>query len=287
MATIVAESKLSGCPTPTSASSEPASPGYDEFSTGDGSSQISEADASDSDDQVCPRSKKTQKRKRRATSPSTFGAILSQALEVSERSTALGPSTALAQASRSALRLAKEQAALDAARKKTAAARHERQERGHVKDVIGGWTPRPAVPFSEWLVQNSQHQRQEGLLTGGVSQEKVLRRLAQTGVVKLFNAIKAAQKACENGVDEAVPVSLSGAQKRKLKKLTGEHATSAKTVRTAAKAAAEDQEQSEDTAVKRSKPNVLGSRGKQEALANLSKASFLELIKSGGTQSKI
>lgn len=86
-------------------------------------------------------------RKRRATSPTAFGMILSQALETSHTSAALGPATALTQASRAALRQAKQEATLEANRKQSAFKRHELQERGHIKDVIGGWTPRPAVPF--------------------------------------------------------------------------------------------------------------------------------------------
>ncbi|KAI9606274.1 hypothetical protein KEM48_001984 [Puccinia striiformis f. sp. tritici PST-130] len=167
------------------------------------------------------RSDKTQKRKRRARSPTSFGLVLSQALKASEKSNATGPSTTLHPATRQANRIAKQQAASESQRRQSAATRHELQERGHIKDVIGGWTPRPAVPFSEWLVQGNRKWSDEGAYVGGASQETTLRRLAQTGVVKLFNAIRAAQN-IDDQDSKAALATLSGAQKRKLNKLVGE-----------------------------------------------------------------
>ncbi|KAA1065551.1 hypothetical protein PGT21_002948 [Puccinia graminis f. sp. tritici] len=228
------------------------------------------------------RSDKTQKRKRRARSPTSFGLMLSQALEASEKSNATGPSTTLHPATRQANRIAKQQAATESQRKQSAATRHELQERGHIKDVIGGWTPRPAVPFSEWLVQGDRKWSDEGAYVGGASQEKTLRRLAQTGVVKLFNAIRAAQNVDDQDVKAAL-TTLSGAQKRKLNKLVGEKAS--KKALENPDPSAEVQVPEGEASVGRFKPNVLGSRGKDEALANLSKATFLELIKSGGKPS--
>lgn len=239
-------------------------------------------DGSREENDGLPRSEKTQKRKRRAKSPTSFGIMLSQALKASEKSSATGPSTTLHPTSRLANRIAKQQAASEAQRKQSAATRHELQERGHIRDIIGGWTPRPAVPFSEWLIQGPQKWRDEGAYIGGASQEKALRRLAQTGVVKLFNAIRAAQNVDEEDAKASLP-TLSGAQKRKLNKLVG------------SKIGKKDS-QVDDTvnptevpeaenAVGRFKPNILGSRGKDEALANLSKATFLELIKTGGKPS--
>ncbi|OAV91774.1 hypothetical protein, variant [Puccinia triticina 1-1 BBBD Race 1] len=221
-------------------------------------------------------------RKRRARSPTSFGLMLSQALEASEKSNATGPSTTLHPATRQANRIAKQQAASESQRKQTAATRHELQERGHIKDVIGGWTPRPAVPFSEWLVQGDRKWSEEGAYVGGASQEKTLRRLAQTGVVKLFNAIRAAQNVDDEDAKASL-TTLSGAQKRKLNKLVGDK-LSKKAAENPDPAALADAPEGEPS-VGRFKPNVLGSRGKDEALANLSKATFLELIKSGGKPS--
>ncbi|KAG0150390.1 hypothetical protein CROQUDRAFT_668533 [Cronartium quercuum f. sp. fusiforme G11] len=223
-------------------------------------------------------SQNTKKRKRRATSPTTFGAILSQALQTSESSAARGPATLLTQASRAALRQAKQDAILDANRKQSASKRHELQERGHIKDVIGGWTPRPALPFSEWLIKPDGPNRQEVSMVGGVTQEKALRRLAQTGVVKLFNAIRAAQNVADTEIDATAPINLSGAQKRKLNKLAGSKSLNKSTLEK------EEVRDESETVVSRVKPNVLGSKGKEQALANLSKASFLELIKSSGSK---
>ncbi|KAH9452149.1 hypothetical protein MJO28_008998 [Puccinia striiformis f. sp. tritici] len=228
------------------------------------------------------RSDKTQKRKRRARSPTSFGLVLSQALKASEKSNATGPSTTLHPATRQANRIAKQQAASESQRRQSAATRHELQERGHIKDVIGGWTPRPAVPFSEWLVQGNRKWSDEGAYVGGASQETTLRRLAQTGVVKLFNAIRAAQN-IDDQDSKAALATLSGAQKRKLNKLVGEK-NAKKALENGDTPIAPEVPEGEGT-VGRFKPNVLGSRGKDEALANLSKATFLELIKSGGKPS--
>ncbi|MBW0490953.1 hypothetical protein O181_030668 [Austropuccinia psidii MF-1] len=241
----------------------------------------SDGEVSDDDGQP-QRSEKTKKRKRRATSPTSFGLILSQALEASEKSNVAGPSTTLSSLGRSANRMAKQHAEIELKRKQTAAARHQQQEQGHIRDVIGGWAPRPAVPFSEWLVQDPQKWRDQGAYVGGASQEKSLRRLAQTGVVKLFNAIRAAQNVGETNVNEVVPTNLSGAQKRKLQRLAGERGAN-KPIN-AAEAKTSDKTIEDDATLTRSKPNVLGSRGKNEALANLSKATFLELIKSSGSK---
>ncbi|CAH7675800.1 Rrp15p-domain-containing protein [Phakopsora pachyrhizi] len=251
-------------------------------------SNDSQDDDDDDDDRNNGKSEKTKKRKRRATSPTSFGLILSQALEASEKSNALGPSTTLNQASRTAQRLAKEQASLEQLRKRNASKRHERQERGHIRDVIGGWTPRPALPFSEWLIQDQDKgSLNNGDLVGGASHERSLRRLAQTGVVKLFNAIRAAQDVCDADPNELELSKLSGAQKRKLKRKLSAVDQQTDRASSIAELGANEHKSKPietDPSSLKSKPNVLGTKGKAEALANLSKASFLELIKSSGSK---
>ncbi|EGG10463.1 uncharacterized protein MELLADRAFT_60183 [Melampsora larici-populina 98AG31] len=240
-----------------------------------------EEDRSDQSDETSNHiSQTTKKRKRRATSPTTFGTILSQAIESSKTSNAHGPATSLTQSSRAALKQAKKDSLLESNRKRTASKRHELQERGHIKDVIGGWTPRPALPFSEWLVGRKGIEIE---MVGGVGHEKVLRRLAQTGVVKLFNAIRAAQNVVEDEAGQPfAPVSLSGAQKRKLNKLAG-----SKPLEKSVEHEKEEKDQTNEGLVSKTKSNVLGSRGKEQALSNLSKISFLELIKSSGMKKPI
>lgn len=73
--------------------------------------------------------------------------------------------------------------------------RHEQREHAHVKDVIAGWGPRPKKPFSQWTTQETSRDwvppsDPDQFVPGGAEGEKVLRKLAQRGTVKLFNAIR-------------------------------------------------------------------------------------------------
>ncbi|GAA6059172.1 hypothetical protein JCM10212_005517 [Sporobolomyces blumeae] len=136
--------------------------------------------------------------------------------------------------------------------------------RGHVRDVIGGWAARPPLPFSQWESQQARDfeaARRGGSLDDGVEtgaeREKRLRKLAQRGVVRLFNAIGAAQGV--TGKDKELEEQ--EARKKAAVKLGAEQIASGGTVNR--------------------RPNVLGGRGKGEALTNLSKASFLDLIRAG------
>jgi len=116
------------------------------------------------------KSKKTQKRKRRATSPSQFGSTLLSLLNTdtpSNQPLSLNPSIAKQRANEVLETKAKK--LLDGERK-------EKEERNHITDVIGGW--------------------------GGES-ERALRKVAQRGVVKLFNAIQQTQAAGAAAQDEA------------------------------------------------------------------------------------
>ena len=160
--------------------------------------------------------------------------------------------------------------------------------RGHVRDVIAGWGARPALPFSQWEsasareFERAQHGEADGEITEtGAEREKRLRRLAQRGVVRLFNAIGAAQGApgkaerdeakrrkLEDGMSDAGSIATTAA---------GVELIGGKVTR---------------------RPNVLGGRGKGEArqsfvcsfravadllraVSNLSRASFLDLIRAG------
>ncbi|KAK4690842.1 hypothetical protein P7C70_g9479, partial [Phenoliferia sp. Uapishka_3] len=69
--------------------------------------------------------------------------------------------------------------------------------RGHVRDVIAGWGARPNVAFSLWDSKSARQferaqrgEEKEGVVVEtGAEREKRLRKLAQRGVVRLFNAI--------------------------------------------------------------------------------------------------
>ena len=121
--------------------------------------------------------------RKRALSPSAFGASLNTLLAAPEPS-----AKAIAHLNKSS----RADAQLKEAKLEKKAltylqnTKHERQERGHVKDVIAGWGPRPAVPFSQWNNVEGDHE----WTVAGAEGEKVLRKLAQRGVVKLFNAIR-------------------------------------------------------------------------------------------------
>ncbi|GAA5892383.1 hypothetical protein JCM6882_003656 [Rhodosporidiobolus microsporus] len=142
-------------------------------------------------------------------------------------------------------------------------------ERGHIKDVIGGWGSRPPLPFSQWESESARQfetARRGGRLEDdetGAEREKRLRKLAQRGVVRLFNAIGAAQGVA--GKDKEIE------EQEKRKKLAVKvgiaDGSSAATLN--------------PTGTVSRRPNVLGARGKGEALTNLSKASFLDLIRQG------
>ncbi|KWU45143.1 hypothetical protein RHOSPDRAFT_16900 [Rhodotorula sp. JG-1b] len=140
--------------------------------------------------------------------------------------------------------------------------------RGHVRDVIGGWGPRPPLPFSEWeskAARDFEAAKRGGKLSveegeTSAEREKRLRKLAQRGVVRLFNAIGAAQGVA--GKDKDVE------EQEKRRKL-------------AVKVTAKDGEGEGAAPTISRRPNILGARGKNDALTSLSKASFLDLIRAG------
>lgn len=188
--------------------------------------------------------------------------------------------------------------------------RHEREERGHVSDVIAGWTARPNLPFSQWNRIDEGDATVE-YTTGGADKERELRRLAQRGAVRLFNAIKAAQSTATEASAAAAPATTRTASIRaSASRAIKEASPAASVASTGSAKLAEDPLASAD----KRKLNLMGGRGKQEAcewsflaryltlpcalpssqtltfraspVANLSRASFLELFKSGGGAAK-
>ncbi|TFY55226.1 hypothetical protein EVJ58_g8383 [Rhodofomes roseus] len=115
------------------------------------------------------KSKKTLKRKRRATDATRFGATLQTLLSTDAPSAlplSLKPSVA---------RKRKDEKLETKGKKVLEVERKEKEEKGHIRDVIGGW---------------------------GGEGERALRKVAQRGVVKLFNAIQQSQAASSVAAEE-------------------------------------------------------------------------------------
>ncbi|TKY90597.1 hypothetical protein EX895_000595 [Sporisorium graminicola] len=238
------------------------------------------------------KSKKTAKRKRRATSPTSFGTALEgllgiapstsvDVLELAEeedeaskkgkKKAKTGASTSRSEASVPAilslaphLRRSAQSTTLSARAARIALEqKRRREERCHVKDVIGGWGAPGVLPPLEDedgnaietypVAQDEAERLQEFASQGGTqTYERKLRKVAQRGVVKLFNAIRAAQTTTEDDLQE-VEAKKSGAAAGKAK--TG--AGAAATVPT----------------------KKAGLASKDARLADLSKSNFLDLIK--------
>ncbi|PCH33874.1 hypothetical protein WOLCODRAFT_135366 [Wolfiporia cocos MD-104 SS10] len=174
------------------------------------------------------KSKKTLKRKRRATDATHFGATLQSLLSTDAPSAlplSLKPSIAR---KRNDEKLEKK------GKKILQVEKRDKEEKGRIKDVIGGW--------------------------GGES-ERALRKVAQRGVVKLFNVIQQAQAA-----------SSAAAEELKTQRGSGKPTLPAPTFGGKGKA---------------------GKKGKQKELmpakgtsASLAQDDFLDIIRSGGAVSK-
>ncbi|KAL0951307.1 hypothetical protein HGRIS_008014 [Hohenbuehelia grisea] len=128
--------------------------------------------SADTSDEIAAarKSLKTGKRKRRATEPSKFGATL-QALLTTDAPSALPLSL-----KPSVARKHNDDKLEQRAKKVLAVERKEKEEKGHITDVIGGW---------------------------GGEGERALRKVAQRGVVKLFNLIQQSQASAVSAADQA------------------------------------------------------------------------------------
>ncbi|KAH9947150.1 Rrp15p-domain-containing protein [Amylocystis lapponica] len=152
----------------------PASGSEDDAASGSVLSSDNESDAStDTEDEIAEaktrKSKKTLKRKRRATDASRFGETLQSLLSTKAPSAlplSLKPSIARKRVDEK-LEL-KGKRVLQVEKK-------DKEDNGRIRDVIGGW---------------------------GGEGERALRKVAQRGVVKLFNAIQQSQAASSAAADE-------------------------------------------------------------------------------------
>ncbi|KAF8922639.1 Rrp15p-domain-containing protein [Mucidula mucida] len=172
------------------------------------------------------KSQQTKKRKIRATGTSNFGATL-QSLLSTEAPTdlplSLKPSLA---------RRRNDEKLESKAKKVLQLERKEKEDKNRITDVIGGW--------------------------GGES-ERALRKVAQRGVVKLFNAVQQSQTAAANTEEE-----------KKAAKGSGKPRLAAPTI--------------EGKMGKKSKKDNLIGRGKPAAVE---KDDFFDMIRSGGIVSKV
>lgn len=158
----------------------------------------------------------SSERKRRATSPSTFGVALQDLLgggpgadDEPEGGHAgkSGQPAILSLAPH--IRRGAQSSKLNAKAARLAlAARKKREDRAHVKDIIGGWGAPGQVPKTREGNDKSNSLDEGDLLKswlqeGGVQgYEKKLRKSAQRGVVKLFNAIRAAQSTTQEDLKD-------------------------------------------------------------------------------------
>lgn len=183
-------------------------------------------------------------RKRRATSPSTFGAALEGLLGKTEGTSGesvpqqKGQSTILSLAPH--VRRSAQSSRLNAKASRLAIeAKKKREERARVKDVIGGWGAPgqlPKTPDGEDRLdeedsesEEDSEQVKEWLGQGGAqAYEKRLRKVAQRGVVKLFNAIRAAQNTTEVDVEQVKGTKKEETKQASTNGLKGENALGAK-----------------------------------------------------------
>ena len=117
--------------------SSDASEGGPEEEHSDDDRMSSEDDSPDTEDEIAAakatKSKKTLKRKRRATDPSSFGATLNALLSTN------APSSLPLSLKPSAARKRNEEKLELKVKKAQRTEKKERDDKGHVSDVIGGW----------------------------------------------------------------------------------------------------------------------------------------------------
>ncbi|KAG5653578.1 hypothetical protein H0H81_012085 [Sphagnurus paluster] len=150
-----------------------------EYESGPDENSGSDNDSADTSDEVIvkQKSRQTSKRKIRATKTSTFGATLQSLLSTDAPSSlplSLKPSIA---------RKRNDEKLENKAKKVLQVEKKEKEDKGRITDVIGGW--------------------------GGES-ERALRKVAQRGVVKLFNVIQQSQASVAAATEESKAARGSG-----------------------------------------------------------------------------
>ncbi|KAK0464907.1 Rrp15p-domain-containing protein [Desarmillaria tabescens] len=204
--------------------------GDDEFADESGSDDFASASDENSDDDIQnlkpQKSRQTKKRKIRATAPSTFGSALQSLLGTDAPSAlplSLKPSVA---------RKRNDEKLESKAKKVLQVEKKEKEDKGRIRDIYGGW---------------------------GAESECALRKVAQRGVVKLFNVIQQAQADATNVQQE-----------KKAARGSGKPSLPAP--------AADKSKKSKG----KNRDNIIG-RGKEAAVE---KDDFFDMIRSGGLVSK-
>ncbi|KAF8481264.1 Rrp15p-domain-containing protein [Russula ochroleuca] len=211
-------------------SHETESDSWGTLSASEMSNSVKGRQSPDTEDEIAgarlTKSKKTLKRKHRATDPSNFGASLQTLLKTD------APSGLPLSLKPSAARRHNDEKLELKAKKLLKGERKSKEEVGRIRDVIGGW---------------------------GGEGERTLRKVAQRGVVKLFNAIQQSQASA--AVAEKETKNARGTGKPTLP--------------------APSFNQKSKTGKGKNKDNSLG-RGK----ASLDKDNFMDMIRSGGLVSR-
>ncbi|SJL05477.1 uncharacterized protein ARMOST_08845 [Armillaria ostoyae] len=200
--------------------------GDDELADESGSDDFASASDENSDDDIQnlkpQKSRQTKKRKIRATAPSTFGTALQSLLGTDAPSAlplSLKPSVA---------RKRNDEKLESKAKKVLQVEKKEKEDKGRIRDIYGGW---------------------------GAESERALRKVAQRGVVKLFNVIQQAQADATNVQQEKKAARGSG--------------------KPSLPAPAADKSKSSKG---KNRDNIIG-RGKEAAVE---KDDFFDMIRSGG-----
>lgn len=149
-------------------------------------------------------------RKRRAVSLDAFGETLEQLLGKKDEVAPAQSNEILSLAPR--LRRTANATTLRAKAARLALEkRKEREERAHIKDIIGDWGPPGLLSYSETTQAPLSGAALDAWTEQGGTKgyERRLRKTAQRGVVKLFNAIRAAQTTTEDDIEKARTVQKS------------------------------------------------------------------------------
>ena len=160
-----------------------------EFSSNSGPS--SEASEPDTEDEIAEaqlaKSKKTSKRKRRATDAVNFGATLQSLLTTNAPEAPLSLKPSLAKKRREEKLEAKGKQVLQVERK-------EKEDRGRITDVIGGWGGEGERALRKVAQRGGEFYR--------ATQSVGSLTLTGNAVVKLFNAIQQSQAASNAAAEE-------------------------------------------------------------------------------------
>ncbi|KAI4173374.1 MAG: hypothetical protein LQ343_002906 [Gyalolechia ehrenbergii] len=179
--------------------SSPSSP-----SASDSESLSSASHTSPSNSQPKPKSRPTSKRNDPTAFATSISSILTTKLPTATRTDPVLARSSSAHAVNTEIR----EALLEKrARQQLRAEKKALLEKGRVKDVLLGTA----------IGENAEEQREEGAAGKVMEEEKRLKKTAQRGVVKLFNAVRMAQVRGEEAKKEAVAKGVVGAKRREEK----------------------------------------------------------------------